>query len=73
MSEQPEMDPKKLQKQKPDYVEDQSGIDEVDRLPVVGTDPEAGAQEGVHKTIVAPDPEKVRAHERDTDRDADRG
>lgn len=69
MPDQPEKDPKKLQKEKPDYVEDTSGIDEVDRLPEVGTDPEAGAQEGTHKTIVAPDPEKVREAEREADRD----
>lgn len=64
MSDQPAKDPKKLPHEKPDYVEDKSGIDEVDRLPEVGTDPTSGIEEGTRKTIVSPDPEKVREHER---------
>lgn len=33
-------DPKKLRKQKPDYVDDVSGSGDPDRIPVVGGDPE---------------------------------
>lgn len=64
MADQPEMDPEKLKKQKPDYVRDTSGSDDPDHQPQVGTDPMEGPQEGKHKTIVAPDPEKVREAER---------
>ncbi len=64
MSDQPEMDPKKLQSQKPDYVEDKSGAGDPEVQPEVGTDPQSLPQEGKHKTIIAPDPEKVREAER---------
>lgn len=60
----PKKDPKDLLKEKPDYTEDRSGIDETDRIPVVGGDPESLPEEGTHKTIIAPDPEKVREHDR---------
>lgn len=71
MADQPEMDPEKLKKQKPDYVEDKSGSEDPDHQPQIGTDPMGGAQEGKHKTIVSPDPEKVR--EADARRGKDRG
>ena len=68
MADQPHKDPKELQKEKPDYVEDKSGSDDPDHQPQIGTDPMEGAQEGKHKTIVAPDPKKVRDAERNKDR-----
>ena len=64
MSDQPEIDPKRVQNQHPDYVEDVSGSDHVESQPDIGTDPESTIQEGKHKTIIAPDPEKVRDAER---------
>ncbi len=69
MSDQPEMDPKKLQKQRPDYVEDKSGAGDPEVQPHAATDPQSLPQEGTHKTIIAPDPEKVRAHEREKRRE----
>ncbi len=65
-------DPKKLKDQKPDYVEDRSGTGDPDVKPSVGTDPMALPQEGKEKTIVSPDPEKVREHERRDGPDLDR-
>ena len=56
-------DPEELQKEKPDYAEDTSG-GPPDNQPDVGTDPMSLPQEGKHKEIIAPDPEKVREHER---------
>ena len=64
MSDQPEIDPEKIQDQHPDYVEDKSGTRQPGVQPSIGTDPQTLPQEGKHKTIIAPDPEKVRAHER---------
>jgi hypothetical protein len=64
MSDQPAKDPKELEKEKPDYVDDKSGSGEVDHQPQIGTDPMDAPQEGKHKTIIAPDPEKVREAER---------
>lgn len=64
MSDQPEIDPKKLQKQRPDYVRDTSGGGDPEVQPSIGTDPQSLPQEGKHKTIIAPDPEKVREHEK---------
>lgn len=58
-------DPKKLKHQKPDYVEDLSGTGDPDHQPQIGTDPMTTSETSVHKTIVAPDPEKVRAHDRE--------
>lgn len=71
MADQPEIDPEKLKKQKPPYVRDKSGSGDPDHQPQIGTDPMTGAEEGTHKTIVAPDPEKVR--EADARRGKDRG
>ena len=65
MSDQPAKDPKELEKEKPDYVEDKSGSGMVDHQPQIGTDPMEGPQEGKHKKIIAPDPEEVRDAERD--------
>ncbi|MEM1041905.1 MAG: hypothetical protein AAGI91_04680 [Bacteroidota bacterium] len=62
MSDQPEIDPQKLQQQRPDYVEDKSGTGDPSVQPHIGTDPQSLPQEGKHKTIIAPDPEKVRQH-----------
>lgn len=64
MADQPEIDPKKVQNQHPDYAEDVSGSDDVESQPHIGTDPMEGPQEGKHKTIVSPDPDKVREAER---------
>lgn len=64
MSDQPEIDPERVQDQHPDYVEDKSGSDEAENQPSVGTDPMSLPQEGKHKTVIAPDPEKVREAER---------
>jgi hypothetical protein len=64
MSDQPSKDPKELQKEKPDYVEDTSGSGKVDHQPEIATDPMSTPQEGKHKTVIAPDPEKVREAER---------
>lgn len=64
MSDQPAKDPKELQKEKPDYVEDKSGAGDPEIQPNIGTDPMSQPQEGKHKTIIAPDPEKVREAER---------
>ncbi len=64
MSDQPEKDPEELEKEKPDYVEDTSGSGEIDHQPEIGTDPMSLPQEGTHKTIISPDPEKVREAER---------
>lgn len=65
MSDQHAKDPKKLEQEKPDYVEDLSGSGKVNHQPQIGTDPMEGPQEGVHKKIVAPDPEEVREAERE--------
>lgn len=67
MSDQPAKDPKELEKEKPDYVEDVSGSGKVDHQPQIGTDPMEGAQEGKHKKVIAPDPAKVRDAEREGD------
>lgn len=64
MSDQPEKDPKELREEKVDYVEDVSGGDP-DVQPSIGTDPMSLPEEGTHKTIIAPDPEKVRQAERE--------
>lgn len=64
MSDQPEKDPKELREEKVDYVEGVSGGDP-EVQPSIGTDPMSLPQEGVHKTIIAPDPEKVRQAERE--------
>lgn len=64
MSDQPSKDPKELEKERPDYVEDQSGSGKVDHQPQIATDPMSTGQEGKHKTIISPDPEKVRDAER---------
>ncbi len=69
MSDQPHIDPKKIQNQHPDYVEDVSGSDDVESQPDIGTDPQSGIEEGTHKTIIAPDPEKVREADRKAGRD----
>ena len=64
MSDQPEIDPERVQNQHPDYVKDVSGSDDVESQPDIGTDPEGSIEEGTHKTIISPDPEKVREAER---------
>lgn len=65
MSDQPEKDPKELQKEKVDYVEDVSGGGDPEVQPSIGTDPMSMPEEGTHKTIIAPDPEKVQQAERE--------
>jgi len=65
MSDQPSKDPKELQKEKPDYVEDKSGSGMIDHQPEIGTDPMSLPQEGKHKKVIAPDLEKVRKAERE--------
>lgn len=65
MSDQPAKDPKELQKEKPDYVEDKSGVkDNPNVQPQIGTDPMDQPQAGKHKKVIAPDPAKVREAER---------
>jgi hypothetical protein len=64
MSDQPAKDPKELQKEKPDYVDDKSGAGDIASQPDIATDPMSTPQEGKHKTIISPDPEKVREAER---------
>lgn len=56
-------DPKKLKKQKPDYVKDVSGSDDPDHQPQLGTDPMSQPQEASPRKIIAPDPEEVRKAE----------
>ena len=65
MSDQPEKDPEELQEEKVDYVEDVSGGGDPEVQPQIGTDPMSAPEEGVHKTIISPDPEKVRQAERE--------
>jgi len=57
-------DPKKLKDQKPDYVSDPTSTGDPDRQPMIGTDPMDTPDSSVEKTIISPDPEKVREHER---------
>ncbi|MEM8558442.1 MAG: hypothetical protein AAGG50_11525 [Bacteroidota bacterium] len=48
----------------PDYVRnDRSGTGDPDIQPSIGTDPMTTAEPSVEKTIIAPDPEKVREAE----------
>jgi hypothetical protein len=67
MSDQHAKDPKELEKEKPDYVEDTSGSGKVDHQPQIGTDPMETPQEGKHKKIIAPDPAKIRDADRKRD------
>ncbi|MEP0545505.1 MAG: hypothetical protein ABJF88_01085 [Rhodothermales bacterium] len=64
MSDQPEKDPKELHEERADYVEDKSGGGDPEVQPNVGTDPMSLPEEGTHKTIISPDPAKVREAER---------
>ncbi len=65
MSDQPEKDPKELEEEHPDYVDDLSGSEQVDPPQAnIATDPQSLPQEGTHKTVIAPDPAKVREAER---------
>ena len=64
MADQPSKDPQELEEEKPDYVEDKSGSGMVEHQPQVGTDPMETPQEGKHKTVISPDPAKVREAER---------
>lgn len=57
-------DPKKLKDQKPDYSRDVSGVKDPDQQPQIGTDPMSEPDSSAEKTVIAPDPEKVREHER---------
>ena len=65
MSDQPEKDPQELREEKVDYVDDVPGGGDPEVQPSVGTDPQSLPQEGAHKTVIAPDPEKVRQAERE--------
>jgi len=67
-------DPKKLAHQKPEYIRHKPGIEDPemhsemndpDRQSNIGTDPMETSETTVHKTIVSPDPEKVREHDRE--------
>lgn len=58
-------DPKKLKEQKPDYSRDKSGADHPDVQPQIATDPMSLPQTSKEKTVVSPDPEKVREHDRE--------
>lgn len=64
MSDQPEKDPKELREERADYVEDKSGGRHPEVQPQTATDPMSLPQEGTHKTVIAPDHEKVREAER---------
>jgi hypothetical protein len=60
-------DPKKLRKQRPDYVKDPNWSADPDRLPLVGGDPEDLPQPGEREI---PEPESEHnPEEREEDRD----
>ena len=60
-------DPKKLDEQHPDYVQDKSGSEDPDNQPDIGTDPMDLPTEGIHKPVVHLDEEKVRKHDAETE------
>jgi hypothetical protein len=64
-------DPKKLRDQKPDYVKDVSGVKDPDHQPQIGTDPMDEPDSSVQKTVISPDPEKVREHDRRREQNPD--
>jgi hypothetical protein len=56
-------DPLHLREEKPDYVQDQSGTDDPEGQPDIGTDPMDLPVEGARKPTVHLDEEKVRRAE----------
>lgn len=58
-------DPLHLPDERPDYVEDKSGVRDPDEQPDAATDPMSLPTEGPHKPAVPLDEEKVRKAERE--------